>query len=56
MWRLDLELYNSSLNIEEIFFRWLDEEKRSNYGAFIPFIGTSKSRPTGIEAFKFDHI
>ncbi len=48
-----MELYNSSLNIEEIFSRWLDEEKRSNYGAFIPFIGIVRAE-NGIEALSFD--
>ncbi|MCB4746902.1 MAG: molybdenum cofactor biosynthesis protein MoaE [Sulfurovum sp.] len=48
-----MELYNGSLDVKEIFTRWLDEEARSNYGAFIPFIGTIRAE-NGIEALSFD--
>ncbi len=48
-----MELYEGPLDIKEIFGRWLDEESRSNYGAFIPFIGTIRAED-GIEALSFD--
>ncbi len=48
-----MELYNGPLNVKEIFGRWLDEEVDSNYGAYIPFVGTIRSED-GIEALSFD--
>jgi len=48
-----MELYNGALDIKEIFGRWLDEERESNYGAFIPFIGTVRAED-GIEGLSFD--
>ncbi len=48
-----MELYNGSLDIEMIFTKWLNEEKSSNYGAYIPFIGTIRAED-GIEALSFD--
>jgi len=48
-----VELYNGPLNVKEIFGRWLDEEVDSNYGAYIPFVGTIRSED-GIEALSFD--
>jgi len=48
-----VELYNGSLDIKEIFGRWLDEEADSNYGAYIPFVGTIRAED-GIEALSFD--
>ncbi|SHO80766.1 Molybdenum cofactor biosynthesis protein MoaE [hydrothermal vent metagenome] len=48
-----MELYNGSLDIKEIFARWLDEESNSNYGAYIPFVGTIRAED-GIEALSFD--
>lgn len=48
-----MELYNGSLDTKEIVGRWLDEEASSNYGAYIPFIGTIRAEE-GIEALSFD--
>ena len=48
-----MELYQGSLDIKSIFNRWLDEERESNYGAFIPFIGTIRAEDN-IEALSFD--
>jgi molybdopterin synthase catalytic subunit len=48
-----MELYQGPLNVKEIFGRWLDEEAESNYGAYIPFVGTIRAEH-GIEALSFD--
>ena len=48
-----MELYQGPLNVKEIFGRWLDEESDSNYGAYIPFVGTIRAEG-GIEALSFD--
>jgi molybdopterin synthase catalytic subunit len=48
-----MELYQGSLDTKEIFGRWLDEESESNYGAYIPFVGTIRAED-GIEALSFD--
>jgi molybdopterin synthase catalytic subunit len=48
-----MELYSGSLDVKEIFGRWLDEETESNYGAYIPFVGTIRAED-GIEALSFD--
>jgi molybdopterin synthase catalytic subunit len=48
-----VELYDGPLDIKEIFGRWLDEEAESNYGAYIPFVGTIRAEE-GIEALSFD--
>jgi molybdopterin synthase catalytic subunit len=48
-----MELYDGPLNVKEIFERWLNEEVSSNYGAYIPFIGTIRDEE-GIEALSFD--
>ncbi len=48
-----MELYNGPLDVKEIFGRWLDEEAESNYGAYIPFVGTIRAEG-GIEALSFD--
>jgi len=48
-----VELYKGSLDVKEIFGRWLDEEATSNYGAYIPFVGTIRAEE-GIEALSFD--
>ena len=48
-----MELCQGPLDIKEIFGRWLDEESSSNYGAYIPFIGTIREED-GIEALSFD--
>jgi len=48
-----LELYQGPLEIESIFSKWLHEEASSNYGAYIPFVGTIRAED-GIEALSFD--
>ncbi len=48
-----MELYHGPLDVKEIFGRWLDEEAESNYGAYIPFVGTIRAEE-GIEALSFD--
>ena len=48
-----MELYHGPLDTKEIFGRWLDEEAESNYGAYIPFVGTIRAEE-GIEALSFD--
>jgi len=48
-----MELHDGPLDVKEIFGRWLDEESRSNYGAYIPFVGTIREED-GIEALSFD--
>jgi len=48
-----MELYYGPLDIPSIFKRWLEEESQSNYGAYIPFVGTIRAE-NGIEALSFD--
>ncbi len=48
-----MELYEGALDVKEIFARWLDEEASSNYGAYIPFVGTIRAEDE-IEALSFD--
>lgn len=48
-----MELHNGSLDTKEIFSRWLDDESNSNYGAYIPFVGTIRAEDD-IEALSFD--
>ena len=48
-----LELYDGSLDVAEILKRWYEEESQSNYGAFIPFVGTVRDE-SGIDGLSFD--
>ena len=48
-----MELYQGPLDVKAIFGRWLDEQSDSNYGAFVPFVGTIRAED-GIEALSFD--
>jgi len=48
-----MELYNGSLNIEDITNRWYRDSHNLNYGAFITFVGTIREED-GIEALSFD--
>lgn len=48
-----MEIYQGPLDVKEIFGRWLDEEATSNYGAYIPFVGTIRAED-GISALSFD--
>lgn len=48
-----LELYDGPVPVEEILTRWYQEEANSNYGAYIPFIGTIRDED-GISGLSFD--
>jgi molybdopterin synthase catalytic subunit len=48
-----LELFDGPVPVEEILVRWYKEEEKSNYGAFIPFIGTIRDED-GISGLSFD--
>ncbi|MDP1784820.1 MAG: molybdenum cofactor biosynthesis protein MoaE [Sulfuricurvum sp.] len=48
-----LELYDGPLNVPEILTRWYAEEVDSNYGAYIPFVGTVREEG-GIQGLSFD--
>ena len=48
-----LELHDGSLNVPEILTRWYTQESDSNYGAYIPFVGTVRAED-GIEGLSFD--
>ncbi len=48
-----LELYDGSLDVPAILQRWYKEEEKSNYGAFIPFVGTIRDEDD-IEGLSFD--
>ena len=48
-----LSLYDGALNVPEILKEWYAAEVTSNYGAYIPFIGTVRSED-GIEGLSFD--
>jgi len=48
-----MELYNGPLDVSKIFNKWLEEESSSNYGAYIPFVGTIRAEDD-IEALSFD--
>ena len=48
-----LELYDGALDVPQVLKRWYEEEATSNYGAFIPFVGTVREEG-GIEGLSFD--
>ena len=48
-----LELYDGSLDVPSILKKWYEDEAKSNYGAYIPFIGTVRSED-GIDGLSFD--
>ncbi len=48
-----LELFDGPVPVEETLARWYKEEANSNYGAFIPFIGTIRDED-GITGLSFD--
>lgn len=48
-----LDLYEGSLNVPKILKEWYEEEATSNYGAYIPFVGTVRSED-GIDGLSFD--
>src|SRR5210317_1361227 len=48
-----LKIYKGPLNVADILAAWYEEEATSNYGAYIPFIGTVRSEDD-IEGLSFD--
>ena len=48
-----LKLYDGGLAVADILKEWYEEESLSNYGAFIPFIGTIRDED-GIDGLSFD--
>ncbi|HEX5710821.1 MAG TPA: molybdenum cofactor biosynthesis protein MoaE [Sulfuricurvum sp.] len=48
-----LELHEGALNVPEILERWYKSETASNYGAYIPFVGTVRCEDE-IEGLSFD--
>ncbi len=48
-----LELHDGSLDVSNILDRWYKKEQKSNYGAFIPFVGTIRDED-GIDGLSFD--
>ena len=48
-----LKIYNGGLDVADILKAWYEEESLSNYGAFIPFIGTIRDED-GIDGLSFD--
>ena len=50
---MSLELYDGGLGVPEILKKWYKDEVKSNYGAFIPFIGIIRDED-GIDGLSFD--
>ena len=48
-----VELFDGAVPVEETLARWYQEEANSNYGAYIPFIGTIRDED-GISGLSFD--
>lgn len=48
-----MKIYNGSLEVEVIFNQWYNEEKESNYGANVSFVGVVRAEDE-IEALSFD--
>jgi molybdopterin synthase catalytic subunit len=48
-----LDLYNGALNVPKILKDWYEAEAQSNYGAYIPFVGTVRSEDE-IDGLSFD--
>lgn len=48
-----LYLYNGPLDVPSILKEWYEQEEKSNYGAYIPFVGTVREED-GIEGLSFD--
>ncbi len=48
-----LFLHNGPLDVPTILKEWYEEESKSNYGAYIPFVGTVRSED-GIDGLSFD--
>lgn len=48
-----LSLYNGALDVPKILKEWYEQESASNYGAYIPFVGTVREED-GIDGLSFD--
>jgi len=48
-----LSLYDGALDVPTILKDWYEEESKSNYGAYIPFVGTVRSEDE-IDGLSFD--
>ena len=48
-----LELYNGAIDVTKVLKDWYEEEATSNYGAYIPFVGTVRSEDE-IDGLSFD--
>jgi len=48
-----LYLYDGSLDVSNILKEWYEQEAESNYGAYIPFVGTVRSEDE-IDGLSFD--
>jgi molybdopterin synthase catalytic subunit len=48
-----LKIYKSALDVPQILKEWYEEEAHSNYGAYIPFVGTVREED-GIDGLSFD--
>lgn len=48
-----LYLYDGPLDVPTILKEWYEQEAKSNYGAYIPFVGTVRSEDD-IEGLSFD--
>ena len=48
-----LRIYEGGLDVPHILEEWYKEESRSNYGAFIPFVGTIRDEDN-IDGLSFD--
>jgi len=48
-----LNIYDGALDVPEILKEWYEEESTSNYGAYIPFVGTVRDE-NGIDGLSFD--
>jgi len=48
-----LKIYRGPLDVPAILKEWYEEHTQSNYGAFIPFVGTVRSED-GIDGLSFD--
>ena len=51
--KMALELFDGSLNVEEITNRWYDEYRKKNFGAMITFVGVVRDEDN-IEGLSFD--
>ena len=47
------ELYDGALDVPAVLARWYAEEAQSNYGAYVPFVGTVRDE-NGIDGLSFD--